>query len=194
MRSEWPRGATRAIQTTEDMFPSATASSCQLKWVVHVDVVLHSFFVFVPRGHARTVDAPDEAVTRTEIETSLPMGAVVSKRERRRDARTLRKAVQGGDLEAIRETSARSPSALRQRSLFKRRTLLMMAVKGRRTSSSTGMANTLVVSTLLWAAEENLASADEYATYLNAEDVFGNTALHIACKVRALSSVTVARM
>ncbi|MEO2192775.1 MAG: hypothetical protein ABGY24_10030 [bacterium] len=120
------------------------------------------------------------------------MGAVVSKREQRRDARALRNAVQSGNLEAIRLVSARSPSALRQRSLFKRRTLLMRAVKGRRTSSSTGMANTLVVSTLLWAAEENLGEA--YAVYLNAEDVFGNTALHIACKVRALSSVTVARM
>lgn len=99
-----------------------------------------------------------------------------------------------GDLEAIRETSARSPLALLQKSLFKRRTLLMMAVKGRRTWSSTGMANTLVVSTLLWAAEENLASAEDYAKYINAEDVFGNTALHIACKVRAISSMTIARM
>ena len=123
------------------------------------------------------------------------MGAVVSKRQRRRDERALRKAVLSGDLEAIRDTSARSPFALQQRTLFKRRTLLMLAAKGRRASTSpTGMANTLVVSTLLWAAEENLASPEEYKKYLDAEDLFGNTALHIACKVRALSSVTVARM
>ena len=34
------------------------------------------------------------------------MGAVVSKRQRRRDERALRKAVLSGDLEAIRDTSA----------------------------------------------------------------------------------------
>lgn len=119
---------------------------------------------------------------------------MVSKRERRRDARALRKAVRRGELETIREKSASCPGALQQKSLFRRRTLLMAAVKGRRTSGSTRMTNTLVVSTLLWAAEESLGSSDAYSEFLNAKDVFGNTALHIACKSRSLSSVTVVRM
>lgn len=127
------------------------------------------------------------------------MGALISRphrQGRRRDANALRRAVTRGDLPALRTIAERSPSALTSVSFFKRRTLLHLAVRSGNDSNSRGRrtTNTLVVSTLLWAAEEFLGSSDAYAEFLNARDLFGNTALHLACKVRTVAATTVVRM
>jgi ankyrin repeat protein len=50
------------------------------------------------------------------------------------------------------------------------------------------------VSTLLWAAEEFLGSSDAYTQFLNDKDLFGNTALHLICKVPTVAATTVVRM
>lgn len=57
------------------------------------------------------------------------------------------------------------------RTLFKRKTALMIAVRG---------GNVLTVSTVLWAVEQSVGS--RYVSHLNEPDLSGNTALHIAAK------------
>ena len=79
------------------------------------------------------------------------------------------------------------PGRLLKRSLFKRKTILMSAVKG---------GNVLTISTLLWAAEAHLdddGSSSVYHSFVNAADVFGNTALHVAARCGANTS-TVSRI
>ena len=91
---------------------------------------------------------------------------------------------------------ASCPAAINQKTFFKRRSLLHLAVSKRShiPRSSQRTANTLVVSTLLWAAEEHLGSSDAYTQFLNCKDVFGNTALHLACKVPTVAATTIVRM